>query len=155
MVSHSEYTIYHLLYFRLLPRHPEDAVIGVGTTVAAEATTACQMLLLFCALSSILVIHCGTSMGVDTITYSNLMSVMKVQRATVLMSPSFMAGCISICIKSVTDGSLCRRIATSVRPRRCGTPPRSRAPRHLSVLSAILSTVYIYRILPTLAHVSR
>ena len=40
MVSHSEYTIYHLLYFRLLPRHPEDAVIGVGAAVAAEAATA-------------------------------------------------------------------------------------------------------------------
>ena len=42
------------------------------------------------------------------------------------------AGCISTPDKSVTDGSLFRRIATSVRPRRCGTPLRSRAPRHLS-----------------------
>ena len=31
-------------------------------------------------------------MGVDAITQSKLISVMKVQRATVLMSPSFMPG---------------------------------------------------------------
>ena len=40
-------------------------------------------------LLALLVIHCGTSMGVDSITYSNLMSVIKVQRATMLMSPSY------------------------------------------------------------------
>ena len=46
---------------------------------------------------ALLVIHCGTSMGVDAITQSNLISVMKVQRASVLMTPSFMPGHDHIC----------------------------------------------------------
>eukprot|EP00964_Phaeocystis_antarctica_P036871 scaffold21045_cov59-Phaeocystis_antarctica.AAC.5 len=40
MLSYTEDTICNLLYFPLLPGHPEDAVIGVGTTATAEATAA-------------------------------------------------------------------------------------------------------------------
>ena len=39
-----------------------------------------------------------------------------------------MAGCISICVKSVTNGLF----REDGRQRRFDTPPRSRAPRHLS-----------------------